>query len=120
MSFTPHDTFLPSITLRSTMSSPTDPAPPSKVPILLLKTKSSPADSYEETFSLPHDALSFEPSFVPVLEHRFEPDGVARVEAILRSKMIGRHSGAAMGGLIFTSQRAVEAFTKIVQDGQSK
>lgn len=92
----------------------------SKVPILLLKTKSSPGDSYEDIFSQPHDRLLFEPCFVPVLEHRFEPDGVRQVESILRSKEIGSHPGSAIGGLIFTSQRAVEAFTKIVQDGQSR
>lgn len=91
------------------------------VPVLLLKTKSTPGDGYEDIFSQPtQDGLSFEPSFVPVLEHRFEEDGMAKVTSILRSRMIGRHPGAAYGGLIFTSQRAVEAFTKIVQDGQDR
>lgn len=101
------------------MSSSTDPSLDSNVPILLLKTKSSPGDGYEEIFSQPHDGRTFEPCFVPVLEHRFEPDGVAQVESILQAKKIGRHPDATIGGLIFTSQRAVEAFTKIVEDGQS-
>lgn len=88
------------------------------VPVLLLKTKSSPGDGYEEIFSQPtQDGLSFEPSFVPVLEHRFEEDGMAELRSILKHQKVGAHSGAAYGGLIFTSQRAVEAFTKLVQDG---
>ncbi|KUI58213.1 Uroporphyrinogen-III synthase [Cytospora mali] len=100
------------------MSNSTGSVAQDRVPILLLKTKSTPGDGYEEIFSQPtQDGLSFEPSFVPVLEHRFEDDGMAKVKSILQSQMIGKHFGAAYGGLIFTSQRAVEAFTKIVQDG---
>ena len=87
------------------------------VPVLLLKTKSTPGDGYEEIFSQPQDGFSFEPCFVPVLEHKFEEDGMVKVMSIVKSQMIGKHFGAAYGGLIFTSQRAVEAFTKIVQDG---
>lgn len=103
------------------MSAPTGPLLLSNhVPILLLKTKSSPGDGYDDIFSLPHHGHTFDPCFVPVLEHRFEPDGVAEVESILRSRKIGKHAEAPIGGLIFTSQRAVEAFTKIVQDGQGK
>lgn len=88
------------------------------VPVLLLKTKSSPGDGYDDILSQPRDGRSFEPCFVPVLEHCFDPDGVAAVESILRSQKIG--SEAPIGGLIFTSQRAVEAFTQIVHDGQRK
>lgn len=91
-----------------------------KIPILLLKTKSTPGDGYEEIFSRPQDGLNFEPAFVPVLEHRFDHDGMSKVETTLKSKSIGRNLGATYGGLIFTSQRAVEAFTKIVQDGEGK
>lgn len=87
------------------------------MPILLLKTKSTPGDSYEDIFSQPQGGLSFSPSFVPVLEHRFEEAGMTKVRSVLESQMIGKHFGAAYGGLIFTSQRAVEAFTQIVQDG---
>ncbi|KAI7778362.1 hypothetical protein LA080_002192 [Diaporthe eres] len=87
------------------------------VPILLLKTKSTPGDSYEDLFSQPQGGISFVPSFVPVLEHRFEEAGVTRVRSILQSQMVRKHFGAAYGGLVFTSQRAVEAFIKIVQDG---
>lgn len=87
------------------------------MPVLLLKTKSTPGDSYEDLFSQPQGAISFVPYFVPVLEHRFDEAGVTRVRSILQSQMVGKHFGAAYGGLVFTSQRAVEAFTKIVQDG---
>lgn len=87
------------------------------MPVLLLKTKSTPGDSYEDLFSQPQGPLSFVPSFVPVLEHRFDEAGVMCVRSILQSQMVGKHFGAAYGGLVFTSQRAVEAFTKIVQDG---
>lgn len=86
------------------------------VPILLLKTKSSPADAYEDIFSQQHDELSFEPAFVPVLEHRFDKDGMKKVNLALESGQIGSDKDN-FGGMIFTSQRAVEAFTKVVQDG---
>lgn len=102
------------------MSSFSNDVAKANVPILLLKTKSTPEDSYEEIFSKPQGGLLFEPSFVPVLEHKFEESGLAKVDSILKSKKIGKHSGAGFGGLIFTSQRAVEAFTKIVRDGQSE
>lgn len=85
--------------------------------MLLLKTKSTPGDSYEDMFSQPQGGVDFVPSFVPVLEHQFDDAGVKKVQSILQSQMVGRHFGAAYGGLVFTSQRAVEAFTKIVQDG---
>ncbi|KAF7545956.1 hypothetical protein G7046_g9449 [Stylonectria norvegica] len=46
------------------------------VPVLLLKTRSSPGDSYEDLFSAPHDGLAFAPRFVPVLLHRFDDHGM--------------------------------------------
>lgn len=103
-----------------TMASSATAAAKDKVPILLLKTKSTPGDGYEDILSQPQHGLSFDPSFVPVLEHRFEEDGMKKLEFILNSKMTGSHFGASYGGLIFTSQRAVEALTKIVQDGQGE
>ncbi|CAN8104963.1 unnamed protein product [Discula destructiva] len=88
------------------------------IPVLLLKTKSTPGDGYQDIFSQPVHGLSYRPSFVPVLEHKFEDHGMARVESILKSRDISKHSGSSFGGLIFTSQRAVEAFTKLVKDCQ--
>lgn len=91
-----------------------------QIPILLLKTKSTPGDAYEDIFSQPHHGLSLTPSFVPVLEHTFDREGMTKVDSILKSRQIGNHSGAPYGGMIFTSQRAVEAFTKLAQDGQGE
>jgi uroporphyrinogen-III synthase len=87
-----------------------------KTPVLLLKTRSVPGDAYEELFSAPPNGPSFEPSFVPVLEHRFDEQGMAKVRSALENRAIGTAADAAYGGLIFTSQRAVEAFTKLVEE----
>ncbi|KAI1117773.1 uroporphyrinogen-III synthase [Nemania sp. NC0429] len=95
-------------------SSPDGP----KVPVFLLKTKSSPTDAYEDLFSTPHDDFHFEPTFVPVLQHCFAQDGLKNLRDLLRGKRIGNGAGSAYGGLIFTSQRAVEAFAKVVDEGR--
>lgn len=87
-----------------------------KTPILLLKTKSVPGDAYEELFSTPPNGASYEPSFVPVLKHQFADDGMAKVRDALQNGSISRAEGSAYGGLIFTSQRAVEAFTMLVEE----
>ncbi|KAI0845345.1 tetrapyrrole biosynthesis, uroporphyrinogen III synthase [Daldinia vernicosa] len=93
---------------------------PDRVPVLLLKTKSSPTDAYQDIFSVPNDDgfPSFEPIFVPVLQHRFEDDGMQQFEKLLRERRINRSADSAYGGLIFTSQRAVEAFAKLVDEGK--
>ncbi|KAL2170408.1 hypothetical protein VTG60DRAFT_4894 [Thermothelomyces hinnuleus] len=87
-----------------------------KAPILFLKTKSSPGDAYEEFFTSPPDGASYEPSFVPVLKHQFDEAGMAIVRNALQSGSISTTAGSAYGGIIFTSQRAVEAFTKLVEE----
>jgi uroporphyrinogen-III synthase len=90
-------------------------------PVLLLKTRSQPSDSYEDQFSKPSplpneqdhsDAtpLSFSPQFVPVLEHKFNTDTLAHVETLVRTGQLAEQ----YSGMIFTSQRAVEAFSGIV------
>jgi len=93
------------------------------VPVLLLKTKSTPSDSYDETLS----AHSFsrksidgrlDPRFVPVLRHRFDDEGVREIQSLLLNRRISRRLDAKYGGVIFTSQRAVEAFAQVVQDGK--
>ncbi|KAK3989663.1 tetrapyrrole biosynthesis, uroporphyrinogen III synthase [Cladorrhinum sp. PSN332] len=89
-------------------------------PVFLLKTKSTPGDTYEETLSDTSNAFDFEPEFVPVLEHQFDDQGMAKVRNILRNRQIGTSKDAKYGGLIFTSQRAVEAFTKLVEDGKGE
>ncbi|KAJ2904983.1 uroporphyrinogen-III synthase HemD [Zalerion maritima] len=89
-----------------------------KIPVFLLKTKSSPGDSYEDLFSETRDGFSFDPIFVPVLRHKFELQGMKQVESLLKNKRMSNTPGSDYGGLIFTSQRAVEAFAKLVEDGK--
>ncbi|KAK4675603.1 uroporphyrinogen-III synthase [Podospora pseudoanserina] len=92
-----------------------------KIPVYLLKTKSSAGDHYEEKFSTPDsNGSKYDPEFVPVLEHQFDDQGMAKVRRILKNKQIGRTEGKQYGGMIFTSQRAVEAFTKLVEEGRGE
>ncbi len=92
------------------------------IPVLLLKTKSTPGDSYQELLSTAHRGpahdLAFSPRFVPVLLHRFADKGTGRLRDLLKRGRIGHSPGCDYGGLIFTSQRAVEAFAQVVQDGR--
>ncbi|KAH7382970.1 uroporphyrinogen-III synthase-like protein [Cadophora sp. MPI-SDFR-AT-0126] len=91
----------------------------SSIPVLLLKTKSTPNDGYEERFSTATAGSDqFYPTFVPVLEHQFLDQGLNVVKSLLQNKQIGRDLGSAYGGMIFTSQRAVEAFAKLVEEGR--
>jgi len=87
-----------------------------KTPVFLLKTKSAPGDAYEEIFSRPCVGYDFEPRFVPVLEHHFDEQGVGKVRGLLQSNSISSAQGSPYGGLIFTSQRAVEAFSALVRE----
>lgn len=96
------------------------PTPRERIPLFLLKTKSSPLDAYQELFTTSSDGYDFEPYFVPVLEHRFEDEGMAKVKSVLLSKGISSEEGSPYGGMVFTSQRAVEAFTKLVLGGPGR
>lgn len=89
-----------------------------RVPILLLKTKSVPTDTYEELLST-SDNSQYAPVFVPVLEHRFKRDAldIVRQHILNRGFVPTSQKGlATYGALIFTSQRAVEAFNEVVED----
>lgn len=88
-----------------------------KIPILLLKTKSTPEDSYEDLLSSSglRDSSALSPQFIPVLQHRFEDNGISLVRKLLKEQNIGQGETATYGGLIFTSQRAVEAFAHVVE-----
>jgi hypothetical protein len=79
-------------------------------PILLLKTKSTPHDGYEEFFS----AHGYNPAFVPVLEHHFNQTNLHTVKDLFTSGSLNAGPGRKYGGLIFTSQRAVEGFARLV------
>ena len=90
------------------------------VPVLFLKTKSTPNDSYEELFSSTELTQRFAPQFVPVLSHAFQEDGLNKLGSLLQEGQISKHDNCIYGGLIFTSQRAVEAFTHVVKHAQGK
>ncbi|KAK0373527.1 uroporphyrinogen-III synthase [Colletotrichum limetticola] len=91
-----------------------------KVPVLLLKTKSTPGDSYEDLLSGETDGCAFEPAFVPVLHHTFQKQGMTTVRHVLQQREINAGNDASYGGLIFTSQRAVEAFASLVDEKKDK
>ena len=91
-----------------------------KVILFLLKTKSTPHDVYEQHFSKEGtlNGCDASPTFVPVLEHTLIEDGMRKVRRLLRDKKINPSGDEdTYGGAIFTSQRAVEAFAKLVEEG---
>lgn len=81
--------------------------------VLLLKTKSYPTDPYDIFFR----SQGADPTFVPVLEHRH-----VNVDTIRNLILAGRidgfatttQVGAEYGGIIITSQRAVEALGAVL------
>lgn len=79
----------------------------SKTPIFLLKTKSTPHDGYDEYFS---STGRYEPSFIPVLEHKHNDANLG----IVRNLFLSGQICEKYGGLIFTSQRAVEGFMHMI------
>lgn len=93
------------------------------VPVLLLKTKSTPSDSYEETLSA-HSLSNgcangrLVPRFIPIFQHRFDEQGLCKIQTLLLNRRISHCADAEYGGIIFTSQRAVEAFSHVVRNGQ--
>ncbi|KAJ5391258.1 Tetrapyrrole biosynthesis uroporphyrinogen III synthase [Penicillium cosmopolitanum] len=97
--------------------------------ILLLKTRSSPNDGYDDYFS----ANNYTPTFVPVLEHRFHTSNLAEVRELFasgafnpeaentKSTQINTYEHTVVpskhyGGMIFTSQRAVEGFAHMIEE----
>jgi uroporphyrinogen-III synthase len=91
-----------------------------RTPILLLKTKSAPTDTYEELFAT-LDNRRYLPVFVPVLEHRFKRDALAEVRTHITGRGLvlkAKQGLSTYGALIFTSQRAVEAFARIVEEAR--
>jgi uroporphyrinogen-III synthase len=81
----------------------------SSIRVLLLKTPSTP-DRYAEAFS---QSDRLESSFVPVLEHAFDSRGLQLLRQNLQSLS---PSPTSCGGLVFTSQRAVEALALVRQE----
>jgi uroporphyrinogen-III synthase len=77
-----------------------------------------PTDTYEELFSS-CDNNQYAPVFVPVLEHRFKRDALDAVRQHITDRGFvptSQNGLATYGALIFTSQRAVEAFNEVVED----
>ncbi|KAI9735886.1 MAG: hypothetical protein M1834_001351 [Cirrosporium novae-zelandiae] len=87
----------------------------SKIPILLLKTKSAPTDAYEALFAASN---RFHPTFIPVLQHNYNSANLGRLKDFLVSGVFGvdKITKIIYGGLIFTSQRAVEGFARLVHE----
>lgn len=86
------------------------------VPVLLLKTQSTPGDSYYDKLGaaqLPH-GRRLSPIFVPVMVHKFDDEGLDMLRRLLRAQQISNRPDASFGGMIFTSQRSVEAFAHVV------
>ncbi|KAI9036108.1 uroporphyrinogen-III synthase HEM4 [Aspergillus affinis] len=88
----------------------------SATPILLLKTKSTPADGYDEFFS----THSYNPAFIPVLEHHFHEPNLQSVRQLFESGALNPGPERKYGGLIFTSQRAVEGFANMLKSLDSR
>lgn len=80
--------------------------------ILLLKTKSHPHDNYQDFFS----ARGYNPAFIPVLEHQFNNTNLQTVRELFESGELNPGPSRKYGGIIFTSQRAVEGFAKVVDE----
>ncbi|KAJ5125311.1 hypothetical protein N7526_007488 [Penicillium atrosanguineum] len=92
-----------------------------RIPILLLKTRSSPNDGYDEFFN----ANNYTPTFVPVLEHRFNDKNLVHVRSLFATGAFNASDNTnsisnpktpspKYGGMIFTSQRAVEGFANMI------
>jgi uroporphyrinogen-III synthase len=82
----------------------------SKIPVILLKTKSSPSDKYQEYFETLGNG-AYHPIFIPVLEHQIQEDVLEQISDLIVNRSFNNEGVRRYGGIIFTSQRAVEAFT---------
>lgn len=93
-----------------------------ETPVYLLKTRSSPTDTYEDHFT----TAGYRPIFAPVLDHIFRDDAIRTLrraaerfafaggsEATKR-QIATNNPAKKYGGIIFTSQRAVDAFAIVV------
>ena len=88
--------------------------------VFLLKTKSHPTDPYDIFFR----SQGFDPIFVPVLQHRHvNLDTTRQIICEGRIEGLGKPAAEAeYGGVIVTSQRAVEALGEVLESlqGMSK
>ncbi|EPS45737.1 hypothetical protein H072_113 [Dactylellina haptotyla CBS 200.50] len=100
-----HPDSVPDSHLQSSGSAGSQP-----IPVLLLKTKSSPTDPYDTLFS---STGEYTPIFVPVLQHHNVNDDVVKGYILDGSISFGK---GRFGGLIITSQRAVEALGGLLDE----
>ncbi|MCJ1421992.1 hypothetical protein MMC32_008359 [Xylographa parallela] len=89
---------------------------PSPTPLLLLKTRNTPTDAYATYFSLPppptSTAIHLQPTFLPVLQYTFHETSLSHLRALLSLPA----PSFPYGGLICTSQRAVEALGQVLDE----
>ena len=80
----------------------------STIPVLLLKSHSDPpeSDSYTRLFSFPSQTYTYNPIHIPVLTHQYITGPLLPLLSPLEFPIQFK-----FGGLIFTSQRAVSAFS---------
>ncbi|RMZ82628.1 hypothetical protein DV738_g1483, partial [Chaetothyriales sp. CBS 135597] len=109
------DQNLPRSSLYAATPSTTASPMTQSLPLLLLKTRSTPTDAYQKYFG---PSSGFTPTFLPVLTHYHNPSSLARISSLLQSSQSSPLT-TEYDGLIFTSQRAVEAFSSCVHDTHS-
>jgi uroporphyrinogen-III synthase len=83
-------------------------------PIFFLKALATPSDAFQELFSGLRNTADdpiFDPIFIPILDHALQEQGVSSIVQLLLQASISAHEDALYGGIIFTSQRAVKAFS---------
>jgi len=85
-----------------------------KIPVILLKTKSVPVDKYQEYFESLGNG-SYDPKFIPVLQHQMLESALSQISNLISSHSFLSSDSRKYGGIIFTSQRAVEAFEHVVK-----
>ncbi|RKF54275.1 Uroporphyrinogen-III synthase [Erysiphe neolycopersici] len=88
-----------------------------EISIIFLKSKNITDDRFQKQFSVIKNGIKFDTCFVPVIEHKFKEAEINFLRKILHRRRIGKEIGSKYGGLIFTSQRAVEAFASLVLEG---
>ncbi|MCJ1480850.1 hypothetical protein MMC06_001005 [Schaereria dolodes] len=110
--------------------STTESATCQTIPVILLKTRSTPTDSYETHFTsstrlsdqptplnglLTRRSSPFRAIFVPVLQHTFSQPSLAHLRSLLSTSAF-TGPRRKYGGIILTSQRAVEALGSLVDE----
>ncbi len=88
-----------------------------RTPIVLLKARAAD-DGYQHRLGIAKNGLDYRPIYLPVLDYYFDEKNLGVVRELLESKQFGNDDRQSYGGLIFTSQRAVEAFAHLIREGK--